>query len=90
LDANSHLSPITVSDASKILFEYNETLANKVISLVGTYVKLDGTAVAGSITLAPYTSIILLKEEPIIDPNALYYVSTTGSDTTGTGTYQYP
>lgn len=47
----------------------NETNANKIISLQQTLYDIDNNPVSGSITLAPYTSKILLKKEPIVANN---------------------
>ncbi len=60
-DAGSTQSPITVSDASKMRLEYNETSVPKTISLGATYIDMRSVTYAGSITLQPYTSAVLLK-----------------------------
>jgi len=44
-----------------VLFDYNATNTNKVVSLNGTYVDVDSTVYSGSVTLAPFSSIILFK-----------------------------
>jgi len=46
---------------STILFAYNDTNINKVVPLDGTYVSADSTLYTTSITLLPYTSMVLLK-----------------------------
>jgi len=63
-DRNSKKSPVTVSDTSKIDFYYNPTTSNKVISLSQPMIDVKGTRYSESITLLPYTSVILLP-----DPN---------------------
>jgi hypothetical protein len=61
-DLNSHTSPVTINDPNDILFEYNATTSNKVVSLgSNTYVDVTGATYTGSVTLSPYTSIILIK-----------------------------
>ena len=45
-----------------ILFEYNETKANKTISIPDDYVDVKGNSVSGSLILKPFTSIILFKK----------------------------
>ncbi|MEI6529767.1 MAG: right-handed parallel beta-helix repeat-containing protein [Candidatus Falkowbacteria bacterium] len=61
-DTNSHKSPVTLTDTNNILFDYNASVLNKVISLgASTYVDMAGATHTGSVTLLPYTSIILLK-----------------------------
>ena len=63
-DAHSTMSSIAVTDVNKIRFEYNETNANKVVSLDAGYVDAVGTKYSGSITLLPFTALVLM-----VDPN---------------------
>lgn len=63
-DRNSKKSPVTVSDTSKIDFFYNPSTSNKVISLSLPMVDVTGKKYSGSVTLLPYTSVILMP-----DPN---------------------
>jgi len=58
-DTNSYVS--TVFNNANVLFNYNPTKINKVITLNGNYVDVNGASYSGSITLAPYTSVILIK-----------------------------
>jgi len=60
-ETNSHFSSVTISSSNDILFEYNAAKTNKVITLSGNYVDVKGTTYSGSVTLAPYTSIVLIK-----------------------------
>jgi parallel beta-helix repeat protein len=60
-DWHSKKTPVPVSDPSNILFQYNASTSSKTIKLNGTYVSVTGTKYTNSVTLAPYTSIILLK-----------------------------
>jgi len=46
-----------------IRFEYNPTKKNKTIALNGNYTDLKNNRYSNSIVLAPYTSIILMKEK---------------------------
>ena len=63
LDANSKKSPISVSSVNDILFYYNERDSNKNIALPsGNYVDVANNAYSGSITLSPWTSIVLIKK----------------------------
>jgi uncharacterized repeat protein (TIGR02059 family) len=64
-DANSTVSPVTLTDVNKIRFEYNDTKINKVIALDAGYVDAVGTKYSGSITLLPFTSVVLMA-----DPNS--------------------
>jgi hypothetical protein len=59
-ETNSKSSPITFTDVNRIRFEYNATSSSKTISLGGNYVDARGTAYT-SITLAPYTSAVLMN-----------------------------
>jgi uncharacterized repeat protein (TIGR02059 family) len=63
-DRNSKKSPVSVSDTSKIDFYYNPSTSNKVISLAQPMIDVKGTKYSGSVTLLPYTSVILMP-----DPN---------------------
>jgi parallel beta-helix repeat protein len=89
-DAHTKKSPIPVSSPKNIRFEYNATTSNKTISLDTTYVDVRGNTVNNSITLAPFTSVILLKASlpqtitfgPLADKNkgdAPFQISATSS-----------
>lgn len=69
-DKNSKKSAVTVSDTSKIDFHYNPSTSNKVITLSQPMVDVTGKKYSGSVTLLPYTSVILMP-----DPNP--YTPTT-------------
>jgi hypothetical protein len=60
-DLHTRKTPVPVSSSSNVLFQYNASTSSKTISLSGTYVSVTGTKYSGSVTLAPFTSIILLK-----------------------------
>ena len=60
-DWHTKRTPIAVSDTSDILFQYNATNSTKTVRLNGNYVGLNSVAYSGSVDLAPYTSIILLR-----------------------------
>ncbi len=64
-DLHSISPNIKVSDIKTIKFEYNHSNSNKVISLGGNYIDVKGNKYAGTITLLPYTSAVLM-----VDPNA--------------------
>ena len=59
-DAHSKKSPKTITDIKNLRFEYNATSSNKVISLGAIYIDVTGKNYAGSITLAPYSSAVLI------------------------------
>ena len=80
-DIHSSSSPITISDPNKIRFEYNASTSNKVVSLDGNYVDVKGTKYDGSITLAPYTSAVLMVDpNPSAPPAVPAYVSSEIKD----------
>lgn len=60
-DAHSKGFPVFITDTSKILFQYNATSSDMKILLNGTYIGMDGTHYSNSITLKPFSSIILIK-----------------------------
>lgn len=63
-DRNSKKSAVTVSDTSKIDFYFNPSTSNKIISLSQPMIDVTGKKYSGSVTLLPYTSVILMP-----DPN---------------------
>jgi hypothetical protein len=60
-DANSKESPKSVTDVNDLRFEYNATNQSKTISLDANYIDVKGNNYNGSITLAPYSSAVLIK-----------------------------
>ena len=77
-DANSSKTPITFTDTSRIKFEYNPTKLNKSILLNANYIDATGKTYSGTISLAPFTSIVLIK----IGVSNIPPVSNAGSDQT--------
>ncbi|MFI5185217.1 MAG: right-handed parallel beta-helix repeat-containing protein [Chitinophagales bacterium] len=65
-DEHSKKSPRTIPDPNKLRFEYNATSLDKVINLDGTYMDVTGTLYKGSITLAPFSSAVLIYVSGII------------------------
>jgi len=63
-DLNSKTTPVKFQSNSddNIRFEYNATQTPKVISLANDYIDVKNTIYSGTITLQPYTSVILLKK----------------------------
>ena len=59
-DMHSRASPKTVSSISSLRFEYNATSSDKTVSLGAAYIDIAGTSFPSSITLAPYTSAVLI------------------------------
>jgi len=80
-DRNSYISPLTFSDPNKIRFEYNASTSSKVVSLDGSYIDVKGAKYNGSITLAPYTSAVLMVDpNPSAPPAVPAYVSSEIKD----------
>jgi len=63
-DLNSHKSPVSLTDTSRIDFFYNASKTNRVITLSQPMIDVAGTKYSGTVTLLPYTSVILMP-----DPN---------------------
>ena len=61
-DMHSKASPKTVSSISSLRFEYNATSSDKTVNLGAAYIDITGASFPSSITLAPYTSAILILE----------------------------
>ena len=60
-DANSKQSSVPISDVNNIRFEYNASNQSKTVSLDANYVDVKGNNYNGSITLAPYSSAVLIR-----------------------------
>jgi hypothetical protein len=61
LEKHSKGSPKAITDTSDLKFVYNETGSSKTISLPYKYLDVKNVTYNGSITLAPYSSAILIK-----------------------------
>lgn len=85
-DANSHITPITLTDVNKIRFDYNNTLSNKVVALPGTYMDVRGVSYVGSITLLPFTSAVLLQTSATTSTTSSTTAAPTTTSTTTTTT----
>jgi parallel beta-helix repeat protein len=60
MDKNSKASPKTITSLSSLRFEYNATSSSKTVSLGQAYIDVKGVSYPSSITLAPYTSAVLI------------------------------
>lgn len=65
LDMHSKKSPTTITDVNDLRFEYNETALPKIISLPSSFIDVKGAVYNGSITLAPYSSAVLIKNATV-------------------------
>ncbi|MGE5394960.1 MAG: right-handed parallel beta-helix repeat-containing protein, partial [Candidatus Saccharibacteria bacterium] len=86
-ELNSHKSPQSVTNLSDFQFEYNGTKTAKTVSLSRPMIDVKGTKYSGSITLQPFTSIVLFRDQtasgditaPVVTG---FSVSATSSSTT--------
>ncbi|HMG66871.1 MAG TPA: right-handed parallel beta-helix repeat-containing protein, partial [Chitinophagaceae bacterium] len=94
-EASSKATPMTVTDASKIRFEYNAGSSSKVVNLGATYMDVKGTTYAGSITLAGFSSAVLLyvsgtvtNQNPVAKagPDQSFFFPTNSTTLNGSGT----
>ncbi|MBW8332469.1 MAG: fibronectin type III domain-containing protein [Prolixibacteraceae bacterium] len=70
-DANSKKSPQTITSENDLRFEYNETTSPKTIALSVPMLDVKGTKYIKTITLQPFTSVVLMKDlSPVIVPGA--------------------
>lgn len=51
----------TITDVDAVRFEYNATKVDRAVALDQTYVDVTGKAYCGTMTIAPYRSLILMK-----------------------------
>ncbi len=95
LDLHSKKTPVAVSDASKIRFEYNASTSSKTINLGATYMDVTGKNYAGSVTLAPYTSAVLIyssgtiaNQSPVANAGTdqNFFLPTNSTTLNGSGT----
>ncbi len=62
-DMQSKKSPVNITNTSDLRFEYNATNTNKVVSLGSSYIDVTDTIYTNSITIPPYSSVILIKSQ---------------------------
>ena len=100
MDAHSKKPPKTITTVNDLRFEYNPTSANKTIPLDGNYIDVKSKSYNGTITLAPYTSAVLIRNgaatnhipnrkaagsnQAITLPTSTVTLSGSGTDTDGT------
>ncbi len=65
-DLNSKKSPKSITTTDDLRFEYNATNSPVTISLPYNYIDIKNIAYNGTITLPPYSSVVLIKNGPII------------------------
>lgn len=62
-DQHSVISMVDAMGLSSVRLEYNSTYFDKVINLNSGYFDVNNISHSGRITLAPYTSVVLMKKE---------------------------
>ncbi|MDQ2751903.1 MAG: right-handed parallel beta-helix repeat-containing protein, partial [Bacteroidota bacterium] len=67
-DSHSKKSPKAINSIDSLLFIYNSTASNKIIPLNANYIDIRNISYNGIITLAPYTSAVLINNGPIANP----------------------
>ncbi len=83
-DKNSKKSAVTVSDTSKIQFHYNATTSGRVIMLSQPMVDVTGKKYTGSLTLQPYTSVVLMPDPNPYTPLSPVFSGATVENSTPT------
>ncbi len=66
-DQNSRKSPVQLLSSDDIRFEYNGTFSVKNVPLDGNFVDVYNTSYAGSVTLQPFTSVVLMRQGSAVD-----------------------
>ena len=61
-DAQSLKSPQAITNLNDIKFEFNETSNSKTVALNSPMIDIKGTKYATSISLPPYSSVVLMKD----------------------------
>jgi len=69
-DVHSKETPKIIPDSTYLRFEYNATTSSKTINLGASYIDARGTSYNGTITLAPFTSAVLIKTGPATNNQA--------------------
>ena len=80
LEPHSKQSPKAITDTNDLRFEYNRTASSKTVSLPYQYIDVKKNVYNGSITLAPYTSAVLIKNGAVSGNQAP--TANAGSDQT--------
>jgi hypothetical protein len=98
-DAHTHKSPKIITEVNDLRFEYNATSSPLVVHLPYTYIDVKGTTYNGTINLAPYSSVVLIRngaitnqppkanagpDQTILLPSNTINLSGSGTDPDGT------
>jgi parallel beta-helix repeat protein len=90
-DANSHKSPQAITTTDDLQFEYNATTTAKTVTLSRPMTDVKGIKYATSLTLQPFTSVVLMKDLTlVIIPDAPTSVIATAGNASATVTFSAP
>ena len=90
-DINSHKSPQSIASESDLLFEYNSTTTTKTIALNRSMVDVKGNRYTTSLTLQPYTSVVLMNDlTAAVVPDAPTSLVATAGNTNASVTFAAP
>lgn len=79
-DAHSQEYPKEITNPNRLLFKYNATSSDSTISLDAGYIDVKGNVYDGHITLAPFSSAVLILLEPAVVKVSLINLSVVASD----------
>src|SRR5690606_32171147 len=63
LDANSYKSPQNITNVNDLQFEFNASSSPKIVPLRQPMLDVKGTKYSSGITLQPYTSAVLMRDQ---------------------------
>lgn len=92
-DLNSKKSPQPIASIGDMQFEYNATKSAKTVSLSRPMIDVKGNKYSGSITLQPFTSVVLIKDgspTAAVAPGAPTSVVATAGNANATVTFAAP
>ena len=81
-DPDSKISPVALTDTADIDFYFNPSAVNKEFALTQPMIDVTGTKHTSKIILAPYTSIILMKDPSPDQPVIPSYISSVIQNST--------
>ena len=72
-DANSYKSPLAITNVNDLRFEYNATTVATNVTLDVPYLDMRGSNYSGSLTLQPFTSVVLIKNLAALTNNTVAF-----------------
>jgi parallel beta-helix repeat protein len=90
-DIHSHKSTIAITTTDDLQFEYNSNNTAKTVTLSRPMTDVKGTKYATSVTLKPFTSVVLMKDlTPVVVPDAPTSVVATAGNASASVTFSAP